>query len=280
MKTIIVTGSNSGIGKEAALNLAKSGHRILMLCRDSEKSMKVHQEIVSQSGNENVFLISVDLSDPHSIRSAVEKINKDYPVIDVLLNNAGVYKVRRQEADNGVEMTFAVNFLAPYMLSLMLLDNLEASGNGRIINVVSELYKNGSIDFDNLMQENSYKVGDAYANSKLASVLFTVDLAESVKDKGISVNALHPGVLATDSFRDYPRFLTRILNLFLEKPNKGGERIAYLAVSDEVKYVSGKYFYKSEQQEIDTPNLASDTTGKLWQLAEQLTGQEYIEGKT
>jgi NAD(P)-dependent dehydrogenase (short-subunit alcohol dehydrogenase family) len=280
MKTIIITGSNSGIGKEAALNLAKSGHRILMLCRNSEKSMTVNKKIVSQSGNENVFLISVDLSDSRSICFAVEKIKKDFPVIDVLVNNAGVYKVKRQETDNGVEMTFAVNFLAPFMLSLMLLDNIEASGDGRIINVVSELYKNGSIDFDNLMLENGYKAGDAYANSKLASVLFTVDLAERVKDKGISVNALHPGVLATDSFRDYPRFLTRILNLFLEKPYQGGERIAYLAVSEEVKDVSGKYFYKSEVREINTHNLANDTTGKLWQLAEELTGQEYIEGKT
>ena len=272
MKTIIVTGSNSGIGKEAALNLAESGHRILMLCRDSDKSIKAHQEVVFRSGNENVFLIPVDLSDPNSIRSAVENIKKEYQVIDVLVNNAGVYKVKRQETHNGVEMTFAVNFLATFMLSQMLLENLEAIGNGRIINVVSELYKNGSIDFDNLILDKGYKVGDAYANSKLATVLYTVELAERVRRKGICVNALHPGVLATDSFRDYPRLLTKILNLFLEKPHKGGERIAYLAISDEVKGVSGKYFFKTEEQEVDIPNQARDTTEKLWQIAEQFTG--------
>jgi len=272
MKTIIVTGSNSGIGREAALNLAGSGHRILMLCRDSDKSIKAHQEIVFQSGNENVFLIPVDLSDPNSIRSAVENIKKEYQVIDVLVNNAGVYKVKRQKTQNGVEMTFAVNFLATFMLSQMLLENLETTGNGRIINVVSELYKNGSIDFDNLMLEKGYKVGDAYANSKLATVLYTVELAERVRRKGISVNALHPGVLATDSFRDYPRLLTKILNLFLEKPQKGGERIAYLAISEEVKGVSGKYFFKTEEQEIDIPDQTRDTTEKLWQIAEQFTG--------
>jgi len=169
-------------------------------------------------------------------------------------------------------MTFAVNFLATFMLSQMFLENLEATGNGRIINVVSELYKNGSIDFDNLILDKGYKVGDAYANSKLATVLYTVELAERVRRKGISVNALHPGVLATDSFRDYPRLLTKILNLFLEKPQKGGERIAYLAISDEVKGVSGKYFFKTEEQEVDIPNQARDTTEKLWQIAEQLTG--------
>ena len=272
MKTIIITGSNSGIGKEAALDLAKSGHCILMLCRDSQKSMEAHQDIKSHSGNENVFLIPVDLSDPISIRSAVEKIKRDHQVIDVLVNNAGVYKVKRMETDNGIEMTFAVNFLAPFMLSQMLLENLQASGSGRIINVVSALYKNGSIDFDNLMLEKGYKAGDAYANSKLAAVIYTVELAKRVSNTGICVNAMHPGVLATDAFRDYPKILTRILNLFLEKSQKGGERIAYLAVSDEVKELSGKYFNKTEEQEIEISNLASDTTEKLWLLAEELTG--------
>jgi NAD(P)-dependent dehydrogenase (short-subunit alcohol dehydrogenase family) len=272
MKTIIITGSNSGIGKEAARNLAKSGHRILMLCRDSEKSKQVQREIISQSGNENVFLIPVDLADPFSIRSAVAQIKSANPVIDVLVNNAGIYKVKRQETTGGVEMTLAVNFLAPFMLSQMLLENLQASGNGRIINLVSELYKNGSIDFDNLMLEKGYKAGDAYANAKLATVLYTVMLAKRVENTGLCVNAMHPGVLATDAFRDYPALLTKVLNLFLEKPHKGGERIAYLAVSDEVQAVSGKYFYKSEARPIELPNLASGTTEKLWQLAEELTG--------
>jgi len=169
-------------------------------------------------------------------------------------------------------MTFAVNFLAPFMLSQMLLENLEASGNGRIINVVSELFKNGSIDFDNLMLRTGYKVGDAYANSKLAAVLYTVELAKRTRENGITVNALHPGVLATNAFRDYPNFVVKLMNMFLEKPQKGGERIAYLATSDEVKEVSGKYFYKAEEREIDLSSQQSDTTEKLWRIAEELTG--------
>ncbi len=272
MKTIIVTGSNSGIGKEAALNLAKLGHLILMLCRDSEKSEQVQKEIVTQSGNENVVLIPVDLSDPLSIRTAVEKIKSQYQVIDVLVNNAGLYKVKREETTNGVEITFAVNFLAPFMLSQMLLENLEASGNGRIINIVSELYKSGSIDFDDLMMKTRYKAGDAYANSKLASVLYTVELAKGSRDKGITVNALHPGVLATNSFRDYPNFIMKIVNLFLENPKKGGERIAYLAISDEVKEISGRYFYKTEEREIAISAQERGKTEKLLQIAEELTG--------
>jgi len=274
MKTIIVTGANSGIGKEAALNLAKLGHRVLMLSRDSEKSEQALEEIRSQSNNQNVSLIKVDLSSPRSITSAVEKINIDHEVIDVLVNNAGIYKVKRQENENGIEMTFAVNFLAAFMLSQMLLKKLEASGDGRIINVVSELYKNGSQDFDDLMLESKYKAGNAYANSKLAAVLYTVELAKQIKDQGITVNALHPGVLATSSFRDYPNFVVKLLNLFLEDPEKGGERIAYLATSDEVAHTTGKYFYKTEEREIDTSVYGSETAEKLWQIAEELTGLE------
>jgi NAD(P)-dependent dehydrogenase (short-subunit alcohol dehydrogenase family) len=272
MQTIIVTGSNSGIGKEAALNLANLGHRILMLCRDSEKSKQAQKEIIAQTGNENIFLLPVDLSDPRSIRAAVEKIKSQSQVIDVLVNNAGLYKVKREETTNGVEMTFAVNFLAPFMLSQMLLENLEAGGNGRIINVVSELYKNGSIKFDDLMMKTRYKAGDAYANSKLASVLYTIELAKRTRDKGITVTALHPGVLATNSFRDYPNFIMKIVNLFLENPKKGGERIAYLAASDEVKDISGRYFYKTEERKIVIPAQERGKTEKLLQIAAEFTG--------
>jgi len=274
MKTIIVTGANSGIGKEAAINLAKLGQRVLMLSRDSEKSEQALEEIRSQSNNQNVSLIKVDLSSPRFIASAVEQINIDHEVIDVLVNNAGVYKVKRQENENGIEMTFAVNFLAAFMLSQMLLKKLEASGDGRIINVVSELYNNGSLNFDDLMLESKYKAGDAYANSKLAAVLYTVELAKQIKDQGITVNALHPGVLATSSFRDYPNFVVKLLNMFLENPEKGGDRIAYLATSDEVADITGKYFYKAEEREIDASGYGSETAGKLWQIAEELTGLE------
>jgi NAD(P)-dependent dehydrogenase (short-subunit alcohol dehydrogenase family) len=271
MQTIIVTGSNSGIGKTAALTLAKAGHRILMLCRDSEKSKQAQKEIINQSGNENVVLLPVDLADPGSIRTVVEKINSQYPVIDVLVNNAGLYKVKREETEAGVEMTLAVNFLAPFMLSEMLLPNLQAGGKGRIVNVVSELYKNGSINFDDLKMKTRYKAGDAYANSKLATVLYTLELAQRTRETGVTVNALHPGVLATNAFRDYPDFIMKIVGLFLEKPQKGGERIAYLAVSDEVQHVTGGYFYKTESRELVVPAQERDKTEELLQLAENLT---------
>lgn len=271
MKTMIVTGSNSGIGKEAALILAKSGHRILMLCRNSEKSRQAQQAIRTQSGNEQVYLIPVDLADRASIYAAVEQIKAQFPEIDVLINNAGLYKVKRAETADGIELSLAVNFLGPYVLSQLLLDNLEASGNGRIVNVSSELYKNGTIDFDNLMMKTGYKVGSAYANSKLAAILYTAELAKRTQAKGITVNALHPGVLATNAFREYPGFVVKFLNLFLEKPHKGGERIAYLAASADVAGVTGKYFYKTEERAVDIAAEEQGKTEKLMQVAQDLT---------
>lgn len=271
MKTIIITGSNSGIGKEAALILAKQGHRILMLCRDSKKSRLVQKELIKQTDNQNVLLFTADLADPVSIILVLDKIKSQFPVIDVLINNAGVYKVNREENSMGVEMTLAVNFLAPYMLSKMLLPNLRASNNARIINVVSELYKSGSIDLQDLMMQKKYKAGNAYANSKLASILLTAGLAKKYEKYEISVNALHPGVLATNSFREYPKFFIKILNSFLEKPQYGGERIATMAVSDEFENVSGIYCYKDEKRDMSIPEEEYNKTEQLLQVAEKLT---------
>ncbi len=271
MKTIIITGSNSGIGKEAALILAKQGHQVLMLCRDSEKSRLAQKEIIEASGNKNIVLFTADLADPKSITSVVKKINSQFPVIDVLVNNAGVYKVKREENALGMELTFAVNFLAPYMLSKLLQPNLERADNARIVNVVSELYKSGTIDLQDLMMKSKYKASNAYANSKLAGILFTLTLSRKYKDLGITVNALHPGVLATDSFREYPKFFMRILNSFLEKPQYGGERIATMAISDEFKNVSGIYCYKDEKREMSIPEKELDKTEKLLKVAETLT---------
>lgn len=272
MQTIVVTGANSGIGREAALNLAGRGHRILMLCRDSEKSKQARGEITAQSGNEEIFLMPVDLSDQDSIRMVAADIKRRYKVIDVLVNNAGVYKVKKESTAQGIEMTFAVNFLAPFMLSELLLENLSAGGKGRIINVVSELYKKGTIKLDDINMQTRYKTGDAYANSKLAAVLYTIELAKKTAEKGITVNALHPGVLATNAFRDYPDFIMKIVNPFLEDSQRGGERISYLAVSDEVQDKTGKYFYKTEPRAFSIPGPEYGKAEELLRFAADVTG--------
>ncbi|MBT3337270.1 MAG: SDR family oxidoreductase [Anaerolineae bacterium] len=270
MKTIIVTGANSGIGKEATLKLAQAGNQVIMLSRDSEKSRAARDEIVAATGNQNIVLITADLAEPSSIRQAVAEIQGKYPKIDVLVNNAGLYKVKREENSTGVEMSFAVNYLATFMLCQLLLDNLAASGNGRIVNVVSMMYKGGKINFDDLMLENDYKVGTVYSNTKYAAVLYSAELAQKVKEKEITVNTLHPGVLRTDVFREYPNLLSKVLNLFFEKPEKGGERIIYLATDDAVANTTGKYFYKMEEREIEISAEEKEITERLWKLSEEM----------
>ena len=271
MKNIIITGSNSGIGKEAALILAKEGHCILMLSRDSEKSKQAHQEILAESGNENVFLIPVDLSDQDSIRNAVAEIKSRFDQIDVLVNNAGVVNMKRIETDDGIEENFAVNFLAPYILSELLLEKIAASEEGRIINLISDLFKRGTIDLDNLMLRDGYRSTYAFANSKLALLLYTINLAHRTEDQDITVNALHPGTVATSLFRDFPGIILKFMNLFAEKPQKGGQRIAYLATSDEMSGISGKYFFKDGQKELDLNPQEKDKSGALFAIAEELT---------
>ncbi|MCG2815466.1 MAG: SDR family NAD(P)-dependent oxidoreductase [Candidatus Aminicenantes bacterium] len=272
MKTIIITGSNSGIGKEAAVILAKQSHTVVMLSRPGEKSVQAREEIISRSRSQNVFLIPADLSEPDSIREAVDFIKKSHPVVDVLVNNAGIYHVKREETSKGIEVSFAVNFLAPFMLTRLLLENVEASGNGRIINVVSELYRKGSIDADDPLREKRYKGQMAYANAKRACVMDTFALADKTRGKGVTVNALHPGLLATSVFRDYPAFLVKFLNLFLEHPKKGGERIVHLALSDDVKDLTGTYVYREEPRKIEWTEEESFRFEKLQRFAEELTG--------
>ena len=272
MKTIIITGASSGIGKEAAHNLAKTGHRILILCREGAKSEQIHTEILTQSGNNEVYLIRVDLSDPESIRAAVEDIKDKYPSIDVLVNNAGIFKVKRTETADQIEMDFAVNFLAPFVLSESLLENLKASGNGRIINLVSELYKRGSIDLKNLMLKDLYRPSSAYCTAELAKAMYTVELAKRTLNRNITVNGLHPGTIATGLYRESPGFMTKMMNIFSEKPLKGGERVAYLALSDDVEGVTGKFFSKSKQQEFTIALHDAEKGEKLWRKASQLSG--------
>ena len=271
-KAIVITGSNSGIGKEAAVILAKQSHTVVMLSRPGEKSVQAREEIISRSRSQNVFLIPADLSEPDSIREAVDFIKKSHPVVDVLVNNAGIYHVKREETSKGIEVSFAVNFLAPFMLTRLLLENVEASGNGRIINVVSELYRKGSIDTDDPMMKKRYKGQMAYANAKRACVMDTLALADKTRGKGVTVNALHPGLLATSVFRDYPAFLVKFLNLFLEHPKKGGERIVHLALSDDVKDLTGTYVYREEPRKIEWTEEESFRFEKLQRFAEELTG--------
>lgn len=271
MKTIIVTGANSGIGKHAARILAADNHRVLMLSRESEKSRRALTEIRAATGNDDVHLFPVDLAEQSSIRAVVDRLCATYSAIDVLVNNAGVYATKRSVTADSIEENFAVNYLAPFMLSELLLDRLRAAGQARIVNVISARYKGGSLDLENLMLEQGYSADRAYANAKLACALYTIDLVQRVRADGITVNALHPGVLATDIFRALPTPIEKVLKLFLEKPEVGGERIARLAVADDVADLSGAYIHKDEVRDWKIPAETRQKMERLRQKSHALT---------
>jgi retinol dehydrogenase-14 len=271
-KTIVITGSNSGIGKEAAVLLAQNRHTVVMMSREGEKSKQALQDIRERSGRSDVSYVPVDLAAPRSIREAAKAVLERHPVVDALVNNAGIYHIKRKETPEGIEESFAVNFLAPFMLSRLLLKSVESGRVGRIVNVVSELYKKGRIDIDDPMMRKLYSGRKAYANAKLACVLDTRVLALRLKNRGVTVNALHPGLAGSEMFREYPHVVVRILNLFLEDVKKGGGWITHLAESKEMENISGRYIYKTETREIEVSDRDAAASAELFSLAEKLTG--------
>ncbi|MCF8232849.1 MAG: SDR family oxidoreductase [Bacteroidales bacterium] len=243
-KTCLITGSNSGIGKETAVQLAKKGYHLILLVRDSEKSRNALKEIRDKSGSENIDMIFADLSSLDSIEKAVQQIKTHYNRLDRIINNAGVYKRNFEKSPEGLEMTLAVNYLAPFYLTRLLLPLLKQNSPARIINVTSGLYKNGKTDFESFNPEGKFNGLQAYADTKLLLIYFTYYLADILEDKNITVNAVHPGVVATHVFRELPAFINQILKLLVRKPSKGAKPVIYAASSPELDSVSGKYFDK------------------------------------
>ncbi|MCY3411994.1 MAG: SDR family NAD(P)-dependent oxidoreductase [Candidatus Heimdallarchaeota archaeon] len=266
-KVCVITGANSGIGKATALEMAKKDYIILMVARDSEKSRQAFNEIKSESKNEDVYLYYADLSSQQSIRDLVSRIKAKVDMIDVLINNAGVLKRKEEYTVDGIEVTLAVNYLAPFLLTMLLLDKIKKSQNGRIVNVTSELYKNGVIDFNN--NNSKFNGNDAYAISKKLMVYFTQYLAK--QEPSITVNCLHPGVIATDSFREYPKIISKMLNFFLPKPHRAAAIISYLSTDPSLQSVSGKYFYKNEEKDVIEEANHAQLLDKIWKYSCETT---------
>jgi NAD(P)-dependent dehydrogenase (short-subunit alcohol dehydrogenase family) len=273
-KTCLITGSSSGIGKETAIELSRKGYRVIMLCRDSEKSRNAWAEVKELVEDNDADLIYANLSSLDSIRKAAEEIKSKYDVIDVLINNAGVFKRKLTMSEDGIEINLAVNFLAPFLLTNLLLPLIKKSDSARIINMTSELYKDGKVDFGKTNINNKYNGNKAYANSKLLVVLFTYQLAKILKDDKITVNCVHPGVVQTDVFRDFPKWVNRMLGLFISKPEEGAKPSIYLASSDEVRNISGKYFSKMKIKETKEITHDENVRQYVWDYANKLTGLE------
>ena len=274
-KICLVTGANRGIGKAIALGLAQRGATVILVCRDRERGEAARQEIRSDSGNPAVHVMLADLASLASVRELAVSFRKNYQHLHVLINNAGVTKVQRTLTVDGYETTFAVNHLAPFLLTNLLNEALQASAPARIVNVSSLVHKWGKMDFDDLQGETRYDMDKAYNQSKLANVLFTYELARRLAGKGVSVNSMEPGMTATDFGREYTGFkgfMNRAWRPFMVTPEQAAETAIYLATSPEVAGVSGQHFVKSRAVKSSAASYDQDVARRLWAVSEKLCG--------
>jgi NAD(P)-dependent dehydrogenase (short-subunit alcohol dehydrogenase family) len=273
-KVCLITGATSGIGKATAMGLANMGASVVMVGRDRGRGQAALAEIKEGSANASVDLMLADLSSQQEIHRLADDFKEAYPQLDVLINNAGVICSKRVTTADGIEMTFAVNHLASFLLTNLLLDLLKASAPSRIVNVASGEQRNGIIDFNDLQGEKGYKTAKAYSQSKLATVLFTYELARRLEGTGVAVNCLHPGVVGTNlgsGVSGVFGFTVRALTPLMKSSEKGAETSIYLASSPEVEGLSGKYFVKKAEARSSDVSHDQRLARRLWEVSAELT---------
>jgi NAD(P)-dependent dehydrogenase (short-subunit alcohol dehydrogenase family) len=274
-KVCMVTGANSGIGKATALGLAQKGATVVMVCRDRARGEAAQSEIKTKSGNNAVDLLLADLSSQQSLRQLVENFKQHYTQLHVLINNAGVFMLTRRATVEGLEMTFAVNYLAPFLLTNLMLDVLKASAPARIVNISSEAHEAGYIKMDDLQAKKHYRPMRAYGQSKLSLVLFTYELARKLEGTGVTANCLHPGFVATNIGQGGLGLIGRtvaklILSLVGISPEEGAKTSIYLASSPDVEGITGKYFVKSIPKESAPISYDESLQRQLWEESAKL----------
>jgi NAD(P)-dependent dehydrogenase (short-subunit alcohol dehydrogenase family) len=272
-KICLVTGGNSGIGKAVALGLAKTGATVVVVSRNKEKGQTAVADIIERSGNKNVELIQADMSSQNSIHQLADEFRARHEKLHLLINNAGVYLTRRSETEDGLESTFAINHLGPFLLTSLLLDILKASAPSRIVNVTSDAHKGAKIDFDDLQGEKRFSGWQAYGQSKLAMILFTRELAKKLENTGVTVNSAHPGVVRTNFAKNNGGVVSlgfRFLGLFFISPESAARRVLYVATSPDLEGVTGKYFTKMHEVRSSQESYDDDSAKRLWQVSGEL----------
>ena len=274
----IVTGANSGMGKATSIELAKTGAVVVMVCRSKERGASAVDEVSAASGNNFVELMLCDLGSLISIERFCLEFKEKHQRLDVLVNNAGVVLPGRHETADGYELQFGVNHLGHFLLTNRLLDLLVTSAPARIINVSSGAHKAGRIHFDDVNLRKNYAVWRAYAQSKLANVLFTYELAERLRGTGVTVNCLHPGAVATiigvNRDTGFGTLITRMLKPFFQTSEQGAGTAVYLATSPEVEGVTAKYFYRKRPVPSSKASYDKALGKRLWELSEVMTGMK------
>ncbi len=266
-KIVLVTGSTDGIGKQTAIDLAEMGAHVIVHGRNENRARDAMQDIIALTGNDNLHFVVADLSSFSQIRKMADAIYRHFDKIDVLINNAGVYKTQRELSEDGYELTFVINHLAHFLLTNLLLDLIKKSDYKRIINVASQAH-GSSLEFDNLQGEEYYDGYDAYSRSKLCNIMFTYTLARKLERTGITTNVLHPGVIST-------KLLHEGFGMEGTSIESGSKTSIYLASSDEVTNVSGKYFVNKRESNSSEISYNTQLQKQLWEASEKMTGLSF-----
>jgi retinol dehydrogenase-14 len=279
-RVCLVTGATSGIGKATATGLARLGADLVLVARDPAKGAATMAEIRTVTGNPRIELLQADLSSQDAVRRAAEDYRRGHDRLHVLVNNAGGYWATRHTTADGLELTFALNHLAYFLLTNLLLDLLRAGAPARVVNVTSSAQALGDIHFDDLQFERRYRGQAAYNQSKLANVLFTYELARRLDGAGVTVNCLAPGVTRTNFGREdsgpVMRLLTPLGRPFMRSPEEGAATAVWLASSPEAEGVTGRYYLRRRGR--PTPRRSSrrsydpELARRLWRVSEELTG--------
>ncbi|KAI4872975.1 hypothetical protein NFI96_023662 [Prochilodus magdalenae] len=278
-KTVLITGANTGIGKETAVDMAKRGARVILACRDLDKAHTAAGEIRKRSGNGNVLVKKLDLASLQSVRALAKDIKENEDRLDILINNAGIMMCPKWLTEDGFEMQFGVNHLGHFLLTNLLLDQLKSSTPSRIVNVSSLAHERGHIHFNDINLDKNYDPRKSYEQSKLANVLFSSELTSRLKGTGVTVYSLHPGVVRTELGRYFfpkmalwMRILIVPLFLLFKTPWEGAQTTIYCAVDESLQNTSGLYYSDCAPKEAAPQARDDATASKLWDLSASMVG--------
>jgi NAD(P)-dependent dehydrogenase (short-subunit alcohol dehydrogenase family) len=270
-KVCLITGGTSGIGRQTAKELCRLGARVVITYRDEQKKLETQKWIEAETGAK-IDAFACDLSSFDSIRRFATEFKAHYPNLHVLINNAGIWETHRKLSQDGIELNFATNHLGPFLLTNLLLETIKNSTPARIINVSSGAHQSAGVNFDDIEMKNNFSGYKAYGQSKLANILFTKLLVEKVDRLNITVNCLHPGVVSTNIFKNMGKIGVALMKPFMITPEKGALTSVYLATSEEVCFISGKYF--SGKKVVNSSSISQDreVAQKLWDLSTKYVG--------
>jgi NAD(P)-dependent dehydrogenase (short-subunit alcohol dehydrogenase family) len=265
----LVTGASAGIGKALAIGLAQRGAQVILVARDPARGKAALDDAHIAAPTANLDLLLADLSSQTAVRKLAADMQAKYPKLDVLINNAGIYKATRTLTAEGLETMFATNHLAPFLLTNLLLPQLQASGAGRVLTIAAP--SNSKLDFDNLQGEKKFSALDAFGATKMANLLFTFEAARRFAENSVSVNAVHPGLVKSNIMQEAPAPIRWVTNLMSASPEKAVQPILRLALDAEFANQTGQFYKDAKPIKADPYAYDTKAQEQLWQISEQLT---------